>query len=89
MGLSLADIEKPSSDVWECNLLAYQCFQANQTQWRSAGMGGVLGMDYGPCYSWCYDRDITGKERAKLIDDLRYLESGAMQGMQDARENSK
>lgn len=88
MGLTLDDVEIPPLHLWACNLPAWQCFEANATQWRM-GMGGPVALDYGVCYQWCADQGITGADRARLMSDIRYLEAGALQGLREAQENAQ
>lgn len=85
--MALADIELPEIALWHCHLPAWRCFEANANQWRT-GMAGATALDYTPCYLWCEDQGIKGAERSALMADLKWIEAGALQGMQEARENT-
>lgn len=45
LGLTLADVELPSVEVYPENWLALTVFLALQTQWRT-GPAGAVGLDY-------------------------------------------
>lgn len=71
--------------LWECNLLAYRCFNANADQWRMS-MGGPVGLDLTPVYHWLADQGITGTERTDLVADVQAIAAGALQSLAEQSE---
>lgn len=80
-GMSESDLQL-TFELWGEHLQAWECFAANSTQWR-VGMNGVYGLDYGPCYQWCADEGLTGSDRRRVMSEVRLIESGALQEIQE------
>jgi hypothetical protein len=60
---------------WE----AVTFFRRCQTQWRMAGMGGMVGLDYG-AVAWLLRLYEVGNERA-LLEDLQVMEAAVLEAM--------
>lgn len=54
------------------------------TQWRVAGMGGYIGLDYGALYPVMAAMGITGPDWLPMLDAIAAMEAGAK-----SRLNSK
>lgn len=67
------------AEVWPENWPAYTLFDRVRTQWRTGGMGGTVGLDYGVLYPLMDRMDLAKDEWLQMLDDIRAMESGAMQ----------
>jgi hypothetical protein len=65
-------------ELWPENWPAWCLFVDIQTQWRTSGMGGPSGLDYGPLFKLMEHQGLTGKEWREMFDDIRALESAAL-----------
>lgn len=65
-------------EVWPENWTAWTLFDALQTQWR-AGVGGVLGLDYGVLADELRARNIPADQHEWLRADVRVMEAAALQ----------
>jgi hypothetical protein len=75
-------IKKRVSDdyeVWPENWDAIQMFLRCQTQWRTAGMGGVIGLDYA-AVSWVL-RLYKIKDQRAVLEDLQVMEAAVIEGL--------
>lgn len=67
----------PDYEVWPENWDSVLMFVRVQTQWRTSGQGGVIGLDYNvvlgllPLYAV--------PEPAQLVEDIRVMESRAVE----------
>ena len=68
--------------------LAYRCFAENSNQWRS-GLGGAYAIDYNVIYSWMDAEGIKKRERNALVREVALLERGALEVMQERREQQE
>jgi hypothetical protein len=64
-------------EVLPDNWPVFCLFEQVRTQWRSAGMGGVLGLDYTVVFR-LLDRIAEGTDWDEMLDDLRVMETAAM-----------
>jgi hypothetical protein len=64
-----------SPENWE----AVQMFLRCQTQWRSAGMGGVFGLDYG-AVAWLLRLYRVRNQRA-VLEDLQTMEAAVLEAL--------
>jgi hypothetical protein len=73
--------ETPHEDfeVWPENWDAVQMFLRCQTQWRTAGMGGVLGLDY-VAVSWLL-RLYRVRDQRAVLEDLQTMEAAVLEAM--------
>lgn len=62
--------------VWRCNWETALCFLACSTQWRVAGMGGVLGLDYGGVEVVMRQRKVG--DTSVMFGKLQAMESAAL-----------
>lgn len=63
-------------NVWRCNWEPALCFLACSTQWRVAGMGGVLGLDY--CGVEVVMRQRKVGDTSVMFGKLQAMESAAL-----------
>lgn len=80
-GLTEADFPEEVVEIWPENVQAYNLFAALRTQWRSAGMAGVLGLDYTPLFHKMDRMSLTDEEYLDLEDDIRAMECAALSAM--------
>jgi hypothetical protein len=66
-------------EVWPENWDAVQMFLRCQTQWRTAGMGGVLGLDY-VAVSWLL-RLYRVRDQRAVLEDLQTMEAAVLEAM--------
>jgi hypothetical protein len=66
----------PHFEVWEENWEAVQMFLRCQTQWRTSGMGGIVGLDYG-AVAWLL-RLYRVKDQRTLLEDLQVMEAAVV-----------
>jgi hypothetical protein len=64
---------------WE----AVQFFLRCQTQWRTGGMGGMVGLDYG-AVAWLL-RLYRAKDQRAVLEDLQVMESAVLETMAKRR----
>lgn len=88
-GFAPEDFPDESVDLWPENWPAWQLFCRVSTQWRMAPMGGITGLDYAPLFV-LLDRETqsaTDPRKAwdELFDDIRHLESVAIETLRDAK----
>lgn len=66
--------------LWPCNLPTFNLWQAVQTQWHRAGLGGTkTGLHYEAVIA--YMRDVLGikrKDRAELFAGIKAMEVAAI-----------
>jgi hypothetical protein len=65
--------------VWPDNRQAVLVFRAMRTQWRTAGMGGFLGLDYGVLPEMWRRLHIQPKDRDRIFGDLQVMEDAALE----------
>lgn len=83
MGLTEADMEDVAVLVWPENWTAVSLFSAMITQWRTGGMGGLVGLDYGviPTVAMMAGVNPTPDEWPALFHDLRVMEAAALDAL--------
>lgn len=69
-------IEEEHYEVFEENWQTVLMFLRCQTQWRTAGMGGMIGMDYS-VIQWMFKVYKVEDERQQL-EDLQIMEAAAL-----------
>lgn len=70
-------------EVLEENWPAVSAFLRCQTQWRTSGAGGVVGLDYG-AVQWIFTLyDV--KEPCAVLDDLQVMEHVVLKEMTKSR----
>ena len=61
-------------DLWPCNLQAWNCWQAVQTQWR-VGMAGRTGLDYTAVLAYLRTvHGLRGEDLREVFDGLQGCE---------------
>jgi hypothetical protein len=77
-GLKISDFPRPSAELWQEHMAAFDLFIRNYTQWR-VGAGGPVGLDYAVLY---LDMDRSGvpkKKQREIMDVLRIIERAALE----------
>lgn len=77
-GLSAADFEHESVEIWPDCLDAYSIFDDMNTQWR-IGMSGATGLDYSALPIVLNANSV--KISKELLSDLRVMEVAALKEM--------
>ncbi|MGE0451847.1 MAG: DUF1799 domain-containing protein [Vicinamibacterales bacterium] len=68
--------EKP--EIWPEHQHALQVFVACQTQWRTGGLGGVIGLDYCAVAQVMRWQGVPVRRRADVWQDVQVLEAEAL-----------
>ena len=76
--LTIEDFPDELVEVWPENQQAYLLFNALRTQWRAAGMAGVIGLDYNTLFHKMDRMKLTDEEYLDLEDDVRTMEAAAL-----------
>jgi hypothetical protein len=74
-----SELKPADFEVWEENWEAVQMFLRCQTQWRTGGMGGAVGLDYG-AVAWLFRLHRVKDQRA-LLEDLQIMEGAILTEM--------
>ncbi len=80
-GFEPEDYETDPVEVWPENWQSWSLFVQVSTQWRSAGMGGYIGLDYGPLFTLMDRHGLQGHEWHHTFEDIRVIESTALEQM--------
>lgn len=80
MGFTPEDYEE-HVEIWPENWPSWRLFRDCSTQWRVAPMGGFIGLDYGPLFALMERRGLSRDEWSQTFDDIRVLESEALNQM--------
>lgn len=70
-------------EVWEENWLSVMLFLAVSTQWIISPFGGYIGINYTALQSTMSMIGIKKKKRASMFDDVRIMESAALEVLRD------
>lgn len=82
-GLTIADFEAETVEVWPENQPSYVLFSQLQTQWRTGGMGGATGLDYNTLFHKMDRMRLESDEYEDLEDDIRTMEFAALAAMSE------
>ena len=74
-------------EVWPDNWPSFLVMDAMGTQWRT-GACGATGLDYGVLPNVMKFVGIPAKDRSRVFQDIRVMESEAIAVMTEARDNS-
>jgi len=55
--------------LWPCNVIAWGCWSAVQTQWR-VGQGGATGLDYAGVGVYLAEAGHLGQERKDIFKGI-------------------
>ena len=69
-------VEEEHYEVFEENWQTVLMFLRCQTQWRTAGMGGMIGMDYS-VIQWMF-KVYKGENERQQLEDLQIMEAAAL-----------
>lgn len=79
LGLVLVDAPPPTVfGVWQDNVFAFNVFRRLCGQWRTAGMGGLMALDYA---ALPFVLDLEGVPRARwaeVVDGVQAMETEAL-----------
>lgn len=65
-------------EVWPENWPAIKLFLSLQTQWRTGGMGGYIGLDYNVLFARLDRLKLSDQDHEWMFDDIRTIESEAL-----------
>lgn len=89
-GLGLLDA--PATDttayLWPENVLAWHCWCAVQTQWRT-GMAGITGLDYAGVRAWLLDAVPSDEDRRDVWAGITACEHAVLECMAERREREE
>ena len=74
--------------LWPDNLVAWQCWQGIQTQWR-VGMGGATGLDYAGVRAYLELQDLPPDERREVFAGLQACERTTLDVWAEQREREQ
>lgn len=75
--------------VWADNLPAIEAWCGVQTQWRTAGMEGVMtGLDYTGVSAWL-ELFVKRGDRKNIMQAIQVMEHAALAAMTELREQKK
>lgn len=75
--------KKDAVEVWPENWPIFALFASLQTQWRVAGMGGPVGLDYAALYPLLDRLTSDPAEWHAHFEDVREMESAALDAMRE------
>jgi hypothetical protein len=88
-GLGLLD--QPTGErvayLWPDNVVAWNCWQQVQTQWR-VGMGGATGLDYAGVRAYLDEADL-GDERRGVFAGIQACERATLDVWAEQREREQ
>lgn len=70
-------------EVWPENWPVLDIFSQLSTQWR-VGTGGPIGLDYNVMFRVLDMEGLSGQEWRDFFDDLRIMESAALEAMRQS-----
>lgn len=80
--MTIDEASAPSVEVWPDNLSVTNILLAMSTQWRTAGMAGVVtGLDYSALPTVLRMSGIPRKDWNSVFQDLRVMEDTALSVM--------
>lgn len=90
-GASTAETPAPATIVWlwPCNVDAWNHWIEVQTQWRTGGVGGATGLDYGAVCAYLREVVARRKPRAEVFAGIRAAERATLEVWAQQREDKK
>lgn len=83
------DPEEQRFEVWPDNWRAVEFFGLLSTQWNRDPAGGICGLNYPSVIALFDAYRVPVRQRARLLDDLRYIEAGALMAFNEKREREQ
>lgn len=77
-GLKLRFFSRPTAELWQEHVPAFNLFTRNYTQWR-VGAGGPIGLDYGVLYQDLDRQELSKAEQQEIMGVLRIIERAALE----------
>ena len=65
--------------MWPENWAAWALFCRVSTQWRTAGLGSYIGLDYTPIFRVMDEDGLKGQDWQDAFDALRTIEAAALE----------
>lgn len=89
-GLGVIDAQgaAPVAYLWPDNVLAWECWQGVQTQWR-VGMGGATGLDYAGVRAFLDEQDLQRDERRDVFAGIQACELATLEVWAEQREREQ
>lgn len=84
-GFEPEDYASDDVELWPENWPAWRLFLQVCTQWR-VGVAGATGLDYGPLFRLMDRMDLGREEWDQLFDDIRVIESSALETMREGND---
>ncbi|UDG74220.1 DUF1799 domain-containing protein [Achromobacter sp. 77] len=77
-GLKPRYFQRPTVELWQEHVPAFNLFTRNYTQWR-VGTGGPIGLDYGVLFHDLDRQELSRAEQQEIMDDVRIIERAALE----------
>lgn len=74
--------------LWPDNVVAWNCWQGVQTQWR-VGMGGATGLDYAGVRAFLDEQDLQRDERREVFAGIQACEWATLEVWAEQREREQ
>lgn len=74
--------------LWPDNVVAWNCWQGVQTQWR-VGMGGATGLDYAGVRAFLDEQQLAGDERREVFAGIQACERATLEVWAEQREREQ
>lgn len=87
LGLLDAPAAERVAYLWPDNVVAWNCWQGVQTQWR-VGMGGATGLDYAGVRAYLDEADL-GDERRGVFAGIQACERATLDVWAEQREREQ
>lgn len=89
---ALGLLDQPAGErvayLWPDNVLAWNCWQGVQTQWR-VGMGGATGLDYAGVRAFLDEQQLAGDERREVFAGIQACERATLDVWAEQREREQ
>ncbi|MDH1522538.1 DUF1799 domain-containing protein [Achromobacter mucicolens] len=76
--MKLRFFSRPTAELWQEHVPAFNLFTRNYTQWR-VGAGGPIGLDYGVLYQDLDRQELSKAEQQEIMGVLRIIERAALE----------
>jgi hypothetical protein len=89
-GLGVLD-QQPGDQLahlWPDNVLAWNCWQGVQTQWR-VGMGGATGLDYAGVRAFLDEQQLPADERRGVFSGIQACDRATLDVWAEQRERDQ
>jgi hypothetical protein len=87
-GMKLDEIPPEIIEVWDINWPSFSVFHAMNTQWRTSGMGGAIGLDYTAIPPVAKMLGYKKKQIQDMFPDIQVMENEALITMGENRTDA-